>query len=1301
MRKVNQFILSCLLMISSVIMNADKISADSSINSIIDHISFSTSEAYVGTGVQMDVTFSEKSDYKIKENDVVVIPLPKGSDGESNFFLKGKPTSFELKQDGIVLAEVRVENEQIVVTFTKEAAALNEVKGSLRAHLTADSDYQGTSGKSHVITTDYKEFNVANQSINIIIADKVAPGPSDYPFFYKGGYTSSDPSVVNWYLNTNLNRGPVEGNVVLKDRLQAGHYLLVDSVKAIVTPHKGSNEIYSISELKEKYPDVIVDAYNGGIDIFIPFHRVHYTSFEFQYQSKVISTTIENLENGVDITYYENGEQVNLHESAQTANELFTGSIQGQKPQKGYLRVVKTVEDTEAVVESALFNIYQNGQLIHANLATNAQGYFDVALDPGTYQVKEVKTLDWLELDDQPQEITMTVNQSEGSVLNFKNQRKKIDLKVTKKWHASQEQISKDKDKVKVALLIDGQISDQIQKFDETNQAVFKGLPITDIYGEKIDYSIKEIFEQDLEDNYISEISGNQTAGFIIQNFYNGPKAQIRIPITKIWQDGPKEKPEIAIEILKVIDDETEKREVVETLIFPETTEKEVTILSAPLDKYDDQHNLITYEIREKMPAEVSNNYEAIVNQKEKVITNRFKYPLEDITVTKVWDHQNNENLEDIKVVFQLYRKSEGTEWQVVEGAQHQFIPKQSQREQEYTFKNLDKYDEEGNRYEYRVEEIGQTQNYQSERISDLIIKNTYNPKITNLNILKVWENEGPEGDITLELLQNNRVIEQIILEKGTYWHTFSNLPTFDNQGKAYHYDINEVSFPEHYESRKEVHDGGIVFYNTYDVGTTEMTAEKHWMGGPKEKPTIEVQLMYEDENGHVKPVLKSGQAVINKIVYPETKTHFNNLPKRNHLGNDIIYSVKERALKTDDYISFENGNYITNLYRTPYQEVKGSKTWIGGPIDKESITVQLYQKIGNEEKKLVGYKKTLLGQDALINETLSEKHQTNVKEYAFSFGYLPTRNREGQEIEYFVKEVTVQDNYVTTGTGMHITNTYQVPKTDFTVHKIWENGPQEKPQIELYLQNSLDQKNWHDTDYSITLKSNERHYTFTGLDETNHLGEKIYYRVIEKEALENYAISYPSNDTVKNTYIIPTTDLTVKKIWENGPLKRPDITLALEKSIDHKTWELTDYRVNLSSQSTSHTFNEVPVTDELGQIIAYRVRELTELNDYETIYLPDSLTVINRFVDLPSEKPSDKPDEKPSDKPGEKPSGKPGAQPSDKPVEQPNDSAGSQGASEKRPDNLPITGVSNTLVPVSLLVIAIGLILHFTNKED
>lgn len=179
--------------------------------------------------------------------------------------------------------------------------------------------------------------------------------------------------------------------------------------------------------------------------------------------------------------------------------------------------------------------------------------------------------------------------------------------------------------------------------------------------------------------------------------------------------------------------------------------------------------------------------------------------------------------------------------------------------------------------------------------------------------------------------------------------------------------------------------------------------------------------------------------------------------------------------------------------------------------------------------------------------------------QWVVSIADLPTRDETGEKIEYTIEEETVRGYYpeiiesetvdVFSGTRFLYFHVRNRPAKDVSVTKIWEGGPDLKPNITLQLY-----RDEYVYDYNaskpeilttkqgepVVLSHGETSYTWENLPVGKGDGseEKLYtYWVEEVEVPEGYEVSYSDDTfTITNTFNpdLVRKEIRVNKIWDD-----------------------------------------------------------------------------------------------------------------------------------------------------------------------
>lgn len=267
--------------------------------------------------------------------------------------------------------------------------------------------------------------------------------------------------------------------------------------------------------------------------------------------------------------------------------------------------------------------------------------------------------------------------------------------------------------------------------------------------------------------------------------------------------------------------------------------------------------------------------------------------PVVDFTVTKQWD-QPPAGYENWTVTVQLYRTTGEGEPTDEEHEVGEAVKLTADKEWTHTWNNLDKYDVDGNEYNYYVREVsisdggetnplteqgtiqvGDTEfvvSYDTNKTNTAITTTITNRPVGTCSVKKVWWNQGgttPES-VKVGLFQKNddgtetpvtikdELAEVTLSEENDWSHTWTDLYKYDDKGNAIRYVVRELD-----EDGKPVSSGNSVTddgtdYTVYYVGAEihnvreeTLTIEKTVTGGaadPNRQFTFDVSFTYDKD---------------------------------------------------------------------------------------------------------------------------------------------------------------------------------------------------------------------------------------------------------------------------------------------------------------------------------------------------------------------------------------------------------------------------------------------------------------------
>ena len=311
--------------------------------------------------------------------------------------------------------------------------------------------------------------------------------------------------------------------------------------------------------------------------------------------------------------------------------------------------------------------------------------------------------------------------------------------------------------------------------------------------------------------------------------------------------------------------------------------------------------------------------------------------------------------------------------------------------------------------------------------------ENTYTPAKTEVPVKKVWKDENNQdgkrpSSVTVKLLADGQDTGKTLeLTEANGWAgSFTNLDA-DKGGTPIQYTVVEVTVTGYTSEVTGDAASGFTITNSYSPETVDVKATKNWDDANNQdgkRPTkITINL------------LADGQKVDSKEVQAAADgtwtVEFTKLAKYK-AGKEIKYTVTEEAVA--EYESTITDFTITNKYAPKEIDYKVTKVWNDANNQDgkrpESVTVQLYKKVGDADPVAVEGKKL----------TLTAKDKTDANTWVASFTNLP-QYEAGKEITYSIKEVDVPAGYEASVTGQVVTNTHNPDTVILSGTKVWKDN--------------------------------------------------------------------------------------------------------------------------------------------------------------------------------------------------------------------------------------------------------------------
>ncbi|MFC2678264.1 MAG: Cna B-type domain-containing protein [Granulicatella sp.] len=311
--------------------------------------------------------------------------------------------------------------------------------------------------------------------------------------------------------------------------------------------------------------------------------------------------------------------------------------------------------------------------------------------------------------------------------------------------------------------------------------------------------------------------------------------------------------------------------------------------------------------------------------------------------------------------------------------------------------------------------------------------ENTYTPAKTEVSVKKVWKDENNQdgkrpSSVTVKLLADGQDTGKTLeLTEANGWAgSFKDLDA-DKGGTPIKYTVVEVTVPGYTSKVTGDAASGFTITNSYSPETVDVKATKNWEDANNQdgkRPTkITINLLADGKKVDSKEIQAAADGTW-------TAT-FEKLAKYK-AGKEIKYTVTEEAVA--EYEATITDFTITNKYAPKEIDYKVTKVWNDANNQDgkrpESVTVQLYKKVGNADPVAVEGKKL----------TLTAKEKTDDNTWVASFTNLP-QYEAGKEITYSIKEVDVPAGYESSVTGQVVTNNYTPKTVVLSGTKVWKDN--------------------------------------------------------------------------------------------------------------------------------------------------------------------------------------------------------------------------------------------------------------------
>ncbi|UUI04700.1 Cna B-type domain-containing protein [Oceanobacillus jeddahense] len=308
--------------------------------------------------------------------------------------------------------------------------------------------------------------------------------------------------------------------------------------------------------------------------------------------------------------------------------------------------------------------------------------------------------------------------------------------------------------------------------------------------------------------------------------------------------------------------------------------------------------------------------------------------------------------------------------------------------------------------------------------------------------------------------------------------------------------------------------------------------------------------------------------------------------------------------------------------------------SWVDGEYNPNRGAIRV-TKIDSEEEETIANNEAVFKLSYDLNgERVQFGEAFTTENGVLNIGNLPLRTYYLEEVEspngYVLSneviEITVDEPYGRNEIVHEVNFENTKEKIDVTGTKEWQGGENQRPEsIELQLF-----RNGEALGNPVTLEADETEYTWTDLDRTDSGGNAYEYTVDEVQVPENYEKTVSEDGlTITNEFVSPTTEIPVKKAWEDANNQDGNRPESVEVALFVNGEETDVENVILNNETGwQGSFTDLPELDNSGDKITYTVAEVDVPEQYESDVAGDAengFVITNSYtpgtVDIPVEK--------------------------------------------------------------------------------
>ena len=586
-------------------------------------------------------------------------------------------------------------------------------------------------------------------------------------------------------------------------------------------------------------------------------------------------------------------------------------------------------------------------------------------------------------------------------------------------------------------------------------------------------------------------------------------------------------------------------------------------------------------------------------------------YKYVELTAEKSWNDNNDtadERPNEADVQLEVQRKLAGeadSKFEAVSSDDYEQSVDKGENRWNYTFSELDAVDGNGEKYEYRIEEVDPGDNYELQGEVEQDGENDHHFTLTNvyttleLKVEKVWQDDDDAtgdrpDDISVGLKRTTDGTDWIEVDSasvasGDDWeYSFGNHPRYDTEENEYTYRVVENNVPDAYEvTDSGDQENGFTITNTRS-GEVAIPVEKVWLDTAETADRSDVILelyrkLHGDDDNDYEHVEEEDLILSGDDSEDSWSGAFTDLPEFNDEGVKYTYQIREQevdgyssAVTPDEITETDTDVTVTNT-RSNSIDVTVTKIWMdAGDPRRDDVTIQLKRKVSGEDDDQF----TEVRDEKTISEVADED------EWTLTITGLEEFNDQGERYVYSVEETNVDEGrYDVSYLDLEITNTRSEKRT-VEVTKEWDDDDYDQRPDDITVTLTADNAPVHE---EVTIQEPWTH-TFTDLERFNDQGETINYELTEVPMTGYVSDIVYENGTFTVTNTLAQVSVTVDKTWQdqNASSRPTDIEVQL-----YRNGEEYGDPETVSAPDWTYTFDELLKYDEDGESYDYTVEEI------------------------------------------------------------------------------------------------------------